>query len=199
MLSDGSGHPFTVKFAKTGDARFLSHLDFMRLLERGLRRSGLPLRYTQGFNPHVRLSLNDALPVGVESLDERVLIHLESNLSPETVRDRLASVLPAGIGVVSVAVGDERLTGPAALWELWPASPSLRAAIEAVLAEQNENGVPFARFVVSQSDTDSGIALRLAEFEGQRLKIRDLVARLRMRDPSLALVRARKLPQGDCN
>jgi hypothetical protein len=199
MLSDGSGHPFTVKFAKTGDARFLSHLDFMRLLERGLRRSGLPLRYTQGFNPHVRLSLNDALPVGVESLDERVLIHLESSLPPETVRDRLANVMPAGIGVLSVAVGDERLTGPAALWELWPAAPLLRAAIEAVLTERNENGIPFARFVASQSDTDSGIALRLAEFEGQRLKIRDLVARVRMRDPSLALVRARKLPQGDCN
>jgi hypothetical protein len=198
MLSDGSGHPFTVTFAKTGDARFLSHLDFMRLLERGLRRSGLPLRYTQGFNPHVRLSLNDALPVGVESLDERVLIHLESNLSPDAVRAQLAHVLPAGIDVRSVASGDTRASGPAVLWELAPDSPLLRDAIAAVLSEQNESGVPLARFVASQGETDGGVRLCLAEWEGQRLKVRDLIAKVRMHDPSLASVRARKLPQGEC-
>jgi len=62
---------FRLTFSKAGDLRFVGHLDLQRLIERCLRRSGLPLRYSQGFNPKVRLNLASALPLGQEYLAGR--------------------------------------------------------------------------------------------------------------------------------
>jgi radical SAM family uncharacterized protein/radical SAM-linked protein len=59
-----------VTFEKTGDARFLSHRNTMDVLERAIRASGLPARYSEGFNPHMKLSMGPALPLGLESLSE---------------------------------------------------------------------------------------------------------------------------------
>jgi len=57
-------------FSKTGDLRFIGHLDLQQLFERALRRSGLPLRFSQGFSPKVRLNLASALPLGFTSIAE---------------------------------------------------------------------------------------------------------------------------------
>jgi hypothetical protein len=59
-----------VTFSKTGDARFLSHRNTMDVLERAIRAAGLPARYSEGFNPHMRLSMGPALALGLESLHE---------------------------------------------------------------------------------------------------------------------------------
>jgi radical SAM family uncharacterized protein/radical SAM-linked protein len=59
-----------VTFSKTGDARFLSHRNTMDVLERAIRAAGLPARYSEGFNPHMKLSMGPALPLGLESLHE---------------------------------------------------------------------------------------------------------------------------------
>src|SRR4030095_3037509 len=56
-----------VTFSKTGDARFLSHRNTMDVLERAIRAAGLPARYSEGFNPHMRLSMGPALALGLES------------------------------------------------------------------------------------------------------------------------------------
>ncbi len=59
-----------VTFSKTGDARFLSHRNTMDVFERAIRAAGLPVRYSEGFNPHMKLSMGPALPLGLESLHE---------------------------------------------------------------------------------------------------------------------------------
>ncbi|MDR3206846.1 MAG: TIGR03936 family radical SAM-associated protein, partial [Oscillospiraceae bacterium] len=59
-----------ISFAKTGRARYISHLDLMRTLQRSFARAGLPLGYTEGFNPHPYLSVARPLPVGVAGLGE---------------------------------------------------------------------------------------------------------------------------------
>ena len=61
---------YRIRFTKTGRMRFLSHHDLMRLFERALRRTGLPLRMTEGYNPHPIISFPTALGLGIESLDE---------------------------------------------------------------------------------------------------------------------------------
>ena len=58
-------------FSKLGGARFLSHRNVMDLLERALRAAAVPVRYTEGYNPHIRLSMGPALPLGAEALGER--------------------------------------------------------------------------------------------------------------------------------
>jgi radical SAM family uncharacterized protein len=57
-------------FEKLGDARYLSHRNTMDVLERALRASGAPVRYTEGYNPHLRMSMGPALPLGHESKHE---------------------------------------------------------------------------------------------------------------------------------
>ena len=57
-------------FSKTGDIRFLSHLELVNAVARALRRAGAPVRYSQGFHPLPKLSFSPPLPVGMESLDE---------------------------------------------------------------------------------------------------------------------------------
>ncbi len=88
-----------VFFAKEGDARFLSHLDLLRTMDRAFRRSGLPFRFTEGLNPKVKLSFPTALPLGIESGVETVEVQVESGVSLREIRDRLGAALPAGLRV----------------------------------------------------------------------------------------------------
>ena len=97
--------PVAICLSKDGDARFLGHLDFARLVERSLRRSGLPIVSTQGFNPRQKLSFADALPVGVASEGEWISLSLHEDRSPETVRELLEPALPECVRLVDVRRG----------------------------------------------------------------------------------------------
>ena len=59
---------FRVKYEVKGHLSFLSHLEMMRLWQRALLRSGLPIAWSQGFNPRPKLSLGPAKGVGIEGL-----------------------------------------------------------------------------------------------------------------------------------
>ena len=89
-------------FVKNGDVRFIGHLDLQQLLERALRRSGLPLRYSQGFSPKVRLNLASALPLGFTSSAEMMDFWLEQPMEPSLIQQQLNSALPTGIRILSV-------------------------------------------------------------------------------------------------
>ena len=92
-----------VVFEKTGRAKYTSHLDTMRTMTRALRRSGLPLWYTQGFNPHLYMTFALPIALGYESLCESVDLRLTKALSHTEVVDRLNRVLPPGFRAVSAA------------------------------------------------------------------------------------------------
>ena len=59
-----------VKFGRGRKLKYISHLDLMRLWERGLRRAGVPVAYSEGFNPRPRLSFASPLAVGTTSESE---------------------------------------------------------------------------------------------------------------------------------
>ena len=86
-------------FSKTGLMRYISHLDLMRLLTRAMRRADLPLKMTQGFSPHPKLSIKRALKLGIESENEEAAILLKEPIIPETFRLRLQEQLPEGITI----------------------------------------------------------------------------------------------------
>ncbi len=67
---------YRIEYAKTGSARFLSHLELVRVFNRALRRSGLPLVFTQGFRPHPKVSYGPSLGVGVAGLREYLDVEL---------------------------------------------------------------------------------------------------------------------------
>jgi radical SAM-linked protein len=105
MVEQAARYPLALCLSKDGDARFLGHLDLGRLIERSLRRSGLPIQCTRGFNPRFRLSFTEALPVGVASEGEWISLTLDEDLSPDTVRARLSPALPGCVRLVDVRKG----------------------------------------------------------------------------------------------
>lgn len=92
-----------VFFEKTGRAKYTSHLDTMRTMTRALRRCGLPLWYTQGFNPHLYMTFALPIALGYESLCESLDLRLTKETAFATVVDRMNRVLPPGFRAVSAA------------------------------------------------------------------------------------------------
>ncbi|HQJ15223.1 MAG TPA: TIGR03936 family radical SAM-associated protein [Candidatus Omnitrophota bacterium] len=90
------------EFTKKRAMRYISHLDLMRLLARAMRRAGLPLKLSEGFSPHVRLSLARALKLGAESDCEQGSIVLKEFVRTDEMRRLLQEQLPDGIEVLAV-------------------------------------------------------------------------------------------------
>jgi len=82
--------------------KFISHLDLLRLLQRALRRSGLPLKMTEGFSPHPKLSIARALKLGLESDNEEARAVLKEAVDILQVQRLLNAQLPVGIKIVSI-------------------------------------------------------------------------------------------------
>ncbi|WP_371734061.1 TIGR03960 family B12-binding radical SAM protein [Synechococcus sp. CCY 9618] len=89
-------------FAKTGSLALISHLDTLRLLERALRRSGLPVSFSGGFHPLPRLQVGLALPLGVEGLGEWFDLEFAAPIDPALARRRLEAELSAELSLLSV-------------------------------------------------------------------------------------------------
>ncbi len=89
-------------FEKVDNARFISHLDLMRLFQRAFKRAGLPLTHTQGFNPRPSVSIALPLSLGAESHCELLDFDLESPVPLEDIRNRLNAALIDGIWVREV-------------------------------------------------------------------------------------------------
>lgn len=82
-----------------GEMRFISHLNLMRLFERALRRARLPVRITQGFNPHPKISIKRALKLGIESKTEEAVFYLDDFIDPVEFKSRLNEQLPEGVKI----------------------------------------------------------------------------------------------------
>lgn len=90
-----------ITFHKGPGARFIGHLDLMRTMQRALRRSGLPVRYSKGFNPHMLLSFASPLSVGVVGLREVMDVPVEGAPDESAFLQALNDVLPAPLNAVS--------------------------------------------------------------------------------------------------
>jgi len=106
-------HVVRITYAKEGPAKYLSGLEIQSLWGRSFRRAGLPLAYSQGFNPAPRLSLSAALAVGTESACEFLEAEFTLPVVAAELPWRLPAHLPAGLRVLearSVPPGSPRLS-----------------------------------------------------------------------------------------
>jgi radical SAM-linked protein len=91
---------YRMKFTKMGRLRFLSHLDLMTLFQRAIARARVPIVFSQGFNPHPKISFGPALPVGVESSAEYLDMEISWYIEPQEIMKAFEHVLPEGIGIL---------------------------------------------------------------------------------------------------
>lgn len=89
-----------IKFKKGEEVKFISHRDLMRVFQRAIRRADLPITYSQGFNPHMKISWGNALKLGKTSDNEEATLHMADWTRPQTVKAQLNSVLPPGIEIL---------------------------------------------------------------------------------------------------
>jgi radical SAM-linked protein len=128
---------------KTGRAISLSHLEYMTLIHRAVRRAQLPIKYSSGFHPAPRISFGDALPLGVSSEAELIDIELSAPCEPQEAFERLNGELPDGVRVLQA--------------ENWPRK-----------GEAPANSVLAATYIVPlPSDADDQLGDRLKDFLGQ--------------------------------
>ncbi|MCD8327472.1 MAG: TIGR03936 family radical SAM-associated protein [Ruminococcus sp.] len=93
---------YRLKFSKKGRAVYISHLDLMRTMQRAFKRAGLPIWYTQGFNPHAYIMFPLALSLGVVGECEVMDVALTKKISFDEVKSSLNEALPTGLEIVSV-------------------------------------------------------------------------------------------------
>jgi radical SAM-linked protein len=91
-----------IRFCRGEEVKYISHLDIMRLWQRALNRAGVPLAYSEGFNPHPRMSLAVPLALGVTSEAELMDIVVAKWISPHAFIAAVSQQLPPGIEVCQV-------------------------------------------------------------------------------------------------
>lgn len=91
-------------FEKRGRAKYISHLDLNRCMQRSFKRSGLPIWYTEGFNPHIYINFALPLSLGYESSMEIMDFNLTEEVSFDEVSERLNKAMPEGLFVSKVYI-----------------------------------------------------------------------------------------------
>ena len=89
-----------ITFSKMGPARFFGHLELINIFLRSIRRSGIEVGYSEGFHPMPKISFEDTLPMGVESLCETFYLTVADYTQPESIAKILNEQLPEGLSVV---------------------------------------------------------------------------------------------------
>ncbi len=97
-----------VAFQKGYALRFIGHLDLMRTVQRGLRRSDLPIMYSNGFNPHIKLSFAAPLSVGVTGHHELMEVPFAEEITPAQFLSQMNAVMPPDFQMVSCRILPEK-------------------------------------------------------------------------------------------
>ena len=135
-----------VVFEKGFALRHIGHLDLMRTIQRALRRTTLPIRYSNGFNPHIQLSFAAPLSVGVVGMREVMDVPMAEDVAPEAFTEQLNQVLPGCLRVRGVrAVSDDyptlmALVAGSAIRVQWDASDDgerIAAALPQFLGQES--------------------------------------------------------------
>lgn len=105
-----------ITFSRGEELKYISHLDMMRLWHRAIRRAGMPLAYSQGYNPQPRIAIAAPLAVGVTSEGELIDVILEQKVSLDFFVKMLSAQLPDGINLIDIK-------------DMWVRLPSLQSRV----------------------------------------------------------------------
>ena len=103
---DPNAGRFTVrlKFIKVGNLQYISHLDLQRTFNRVIKRSGIPVWYTKGFNPHMKLVFSSPLSIGTQSTCEYLDLSMQGDISCEEIMERLNNELTDELHIIKAYI-----------------------------------------------------------------------------------------------
>ena len=183
---------------RRGDAvRFLSHLDVLRLFELALRRARIPIVFTQGFNPHPKLSFGPSLATGLTSDAEYVDLQIHENDQAPDLHERLAAQLPLGMEIIAVRRLQKKAAALAALvnradyecrLNSRPADLKLENRFQMILKEKEllvqrkkkkeTRTIDVRPYIESFKIQDSGFRVRTRMHDGKSIRINELLSLL---------------------
>ncbi len=102
LNSETSSHSFKklrVMYSKQGNAKYFGHLEMMKIFLRAIRRVGIQVKFSEGFHPMPKVSFEDPLPIGMESLNETMFLTVPENIHPQKIVEGLNRQLPEGLAV----------------------------------------------------------------------------------------------------
>ncbi|MBU1864054.1 MAG: TIGR03936 family radical SAM-associated protein [Candidatus Omnitrophica bacterium] len=97
-----------IEFSKQKELIYISHLDVVRLFMRTFRRADLPLVYTQGYNPHPKISFKRALRLGVKGNKEKMTMYCTHAIDIKSEKKNLNALLPKGVTISKMVHRRER-------------------------------------------------------------------------------------------
>jgi radical SAM family uncharacterized protein/radical SAM-linked protein len=123
--------PYVLHYSKEGSARFLSHLNVMKLMEQAMIRANLRLRFTEGFNPHPKFATSPAIPLGMSSQFEYIQFEHHGDL-PEGAVELMNAYLIEGLSVRSIVPFESK--------GKWSVTQPLQVSYKALMDPNSLNG-----------------------------------------------------------
>lgn len=99
---------YTIKYTKTKNLKFISHLDTLRVMQRAISRVNLPICYSEGYNPHMKMSFGYPISLGVESVGEYFEIELSEEVDTMKIAADLGDSLPLNMKIVDCIKYEEK-------------------------------------------------------------------------------------------
>ena len=128
-----------MQFQKGDIVRHLGLLDLQRTMQRALRRSGLPITYSKGFNPHLVMSFASALSSGIPGDAELLDVSLCGEVTEEECLAAMNRVLPPALKASRVRLVDDRFPKVTAAMQQAQYSVTLRGGQTKQLVEAIES------------------------------------------------------------
>lgn len=94
------------KYTKTGNLKYISHLDVLRFIQRAVKRAKIPAKYSEGFNPHMKTSFGFPLSLGNESIGEYFELELNEKIDIEVFVNKMNEVLPKEMQITAANYSD---------------------------------------------------------------------------------------------
>jgi len=153
----------------------VGHRDMMRAFQRAFRRARLPLSFSEGFHPHLRMTFPMALAVGTESTDEVMELELvDCELSSEEIASRSARFTPAGLNILSAELlpeGTKKARVAATCYHVSIDTDHLPAAREGIERLMAASSWPIVR-PGKEKEIDVRKAIDTLSLEGDQLRVR---------------------------
>lgn len=97
-------------FNKKNYLKYISHLDLVRLFQRCFNMANIPVKFSQGFNPHPLHSVSNPLSLGFESEGEFLDVELDQYLAPNDFVDKMNKILPADIQILKAEMLENKVS-----------------------------------------------------------------------------------------